>query len=85
MAINIDEGEPHFGIAIISNVTRIVLKARSSRPGQWVSRNDIYLRDEYHGCRAIRARERAQANQPRDPLIQMRRGVCAISAAKSPQ
>jgi formate dehydrogenase beta subunit len=83
MAINIDEGEPG------TFKDRYYLERDPHRflegalIAAWVAGIDaiyIYLRDEYHGCRAILEREISalQANPPYAiPAIQLRRGAGA--------
>jgi formate dehydrogenase len=84
MAVNIDEGEPG------TFKDRVYLETDPHRflegmlIAAWaVGIEDIYiyLRDEYHGCRALLQRElaalQAQAPMPGMPRIQLRRGAGA--------
>jgi formate dehydrogenase beta subunit len=83
MAINIDEGEPGTfkdRYYLERDPHRFLEGAISSPRGPSASRVYIYLRDEYHGCRAILERELAalQATRPaRCPPFHLRRGAGA--------
>ena len=83
MAVNIDEGEPGtFKDRVLSGARSAPLsRGHADRGlGGGYSAIYIYLRDEYHGCRAhARGRARqAQANPPMPlPEIELRRGAGA--------
>jgi hypothetical protein len=52
----------------------------------WLMTRLSYLRDEYHGCRAITARDRGTGGSTvHDSGNFLRRGAAPISAVKSPQ
>ena len=83
MAVNIDEGEP----GTFKDRTYLERDPHRFLEGLLIAANVvgidacyIYLRDEYHGCRAILEHEIAklQANPPfKLPLIELRRGAGA--------
>src|SRR5215470_10983553 len=83
MAINIDEGEPGTfkdRFYLERDPHRFLEGAIVAAWAVGIAEIYIYLRDEYHGCRAILAREIAalQADPPCDiPPIQLRRGAGA--------
>ena len=83
MAVNIDEGEP----GTFKDRTYLERDPHRFLEGMLIAAHVvgiqacyIYLRDEYHGCRAILEKELAklQANPPCElPLIEIRRGAGA--------
>jgi formate dehydrogenase beta subunit len=83
MAINIDEGEPGTfkdRYYLERDPHRFIEGALIAAWAVGIETIYIYLRDEYHGCRAILEREIAalQANPPYAiPVIQLRRGAGA--------
>jgi formate dehydrogenase len=83
MAINIDEGEPGTfkdRYYLERDPHRFLEGAILAAWAVGIAEIYIYLRDEYHGCRAILAREIAalQANPPCEiPPIHLRRGAGA--------
>jgi formate dehydrogenase len=83
MAINIDEGEPGTfkdRYYLERDPHRFLEGAIVAAWSVGIAEIYIYLRDEYHGCRAILTREIAamQANPPCDlPAIHLRRGAGA--------
>ena len=92
MAINIDEGEPGTfkdRYYLERDPHRFLEGALIAAWAVGIAEIYIYLRDEYHGCRAIlEQRDRGAAGRIR--RARCRRSICAAapaptSAAKSPR
>jgi formate dehydrogenase len=84
MAVNIDEGEPGTfkdRVYLERDPHRFIEGALIAAWAVGIQRIYIYLRDEYHGCRALLERElaklRAQPPFPGMPEIELRRGAGA--------
>ncbi|MBL8340388.1 MAG: NAD(P)H-dependent oxidoreductase subunit E [Rubrivivax sp.] len=84
MAVNIDEGEPGTfkdRVYLERDPHRFIEGALIAAWAVGIQKIYVYLRDEYHGCRALLERElaklRAQPPFPGMPEIELRRGAGA--------